>query len=358
MHQEASVATTRVHRVPSMQAYVLVRPGELELCELPLPVPNPDEIVVRVRAALTCGTDVKALLRGHPKFPMPTRFGHEFCGEVAAAGSRVRRFREGDAIMAVPTAPCGTCYFCDRQQENLCETVMETMVLGAYAEYIKLPARIVNVNAYPKPPALPDAVGALLEPLACVLHGLESVPLRPDDSVVLIGAGAISLLHLLVLRAMGIERIIVLGRRPKRAQHAKRLGADAVVIGGLPAGRDEVLAYTRDRGADVVIECTGQMEVWEAAPSLARRGGHVVLFGGCPAGTQARFDTQRLHYDQLRIVSPFHFTPRAVRRAYELLTSEVFEGEALISGLFPLKELSHALSEHQRGDGIKFAVVP
>ncbi|MFI5365584.1 MAG: zinc-binding dehydrogenase [Candidatus Binatia bacterium] len=358
MPQQASVVSTRPPGGAAMQVHVLLRPGEISFCDLPRPVAGPGEIVVRVRAALTCGTDVKAFLRGHPKFPMPTPFGHEFAGEVADVGAHVQGFRAGDAIMAVPTAPCGTCYYCVRQQENLCETVMETMVLGAYAEYLKLPARIVNVNVYRKPAALPFDVAALLEPLSCVMHGLESIALRPDDSVVLVGAGAISLLHLLVLRAMGLQRILVLGRRPSRAAHASRLGADAVFCGDLSAGRAHVLDYTSGRGADVVIECTGQVEVWEAAPSLARRGGQVVLFGGCPPGTQVRIDSQRFHYEQLRIVSPFHFTPRAVRRAFEMLTSGGFDGQALISGVYPLKDLSHALAEHQRGDGIKFAVVP
>lgn len=341
-----------------MQAHVLVRPGELSLCEIPRPAPGPEDVVVRIRAALTCGTDVKAFLRGHPKFPMPTPFGHEFAGEIEAVGSRVRGFREGDPIMAVPTAPCGHCYYCHRQQENLCETVMETMVLGAYAEYIKLPGRIVNINLYRKPDGLPFPVAALLEPLACVLHGLEFVSLRPDDTVILIGAGAISLLHLRVLRALGVERVAVLGRRPKRAHHAESLGADKVFVGGLPSAREQVLDYTNGRGADVVIECTGQPEVWETVPGLARRGGQIVLFGGCPAGTLVRFDTQRLHYEQLRIISPFHFTPRAVRRAFEMLSADAFGAQALISGVFPLRSVAQALTEHQAGDGIKFAVVP
>lgn len=358
MQQRVSVLPALSDHATSMQAHILVRPGEIALRELPRPVAGPQDIVVRVRAALTCGTDVKAFRRGHPKFPMPTVFGHEFSGDIAEVGSQVRGFREGDDIMAVYTAPCGQCYYCKRQQENLCDTVMETKVLGAYAEYIKLPAHIVSVNVYQKPRALPFAVAALLEPLACVLHGLESVPVRRDDTVVLIGAGAISLLHLLALRARGVTRIAVLGRRPNRARHARQLGADAVFVGGLPAAHDEVLAYTQGRGADVVIECTGQVEVWEAAPALARRGGYVVLFGGCPPGTQVRFDTQRLHYDELRVVSTFHFTPRAVRGAYEMLGSDDFDGHALISGTYPLKDLSRALTEHQRGDGIKFAVVP
>ena len=138
-----------------MHAYMLLQPGEMVLREMPQPQAGPDEVVVRIRAALTCGTDVKAWQRGHPKFPMPTRFGHEFAGEVAQVGRHVRGVREGDAIMATPTAPCGHCYYCQRQQENLCETIMETMVLGAYAEYLTLPARIVNVNLYHKPPTLP-----------------------------------------------------------------------------------------------------------------------------------------------------------------------------------------------------------
>jgi len=270
----------------------------------------------------------------------------------------VRNFGEGDAIMAAPTGPCGQCYFCDRAQENLCETIMDTMVLGGYAEYLRLPERIVKTNVYRKPRTLSYPVAALLEPLACVLHGLESVTVQSDDTVVLIGAGAISLLHVLALRAMGLERIIVLGRRPQRAQHARRLGADRVLTDGLTAARDQVREYTHGRGADIVIECTGQVDVWEAAPGLARRGGSVVLFGGCPPETRVRIDTQRFHYDQLRIVSPFHFTPRAVRRAYELLASDTFAGESLISGMYALPDLPRALSEHQSGNGIKFAVVP
>jgi len=341
-----------------MQAYVLVKPGELALRKLPQPLPGADEVVVRIRAALTCGTDVKAFVRGHPKFPMPTPFGHEFSGEIAAVGRHVRSVREGDAIMATPTAPCGGCYYCLRKQENLCETIMETMVLGAYAQYIKLPGRIVRVNLFRKPAALSFPTAALLEPLACVLHGLEHVPLRSDDRVVLIGAGAVSLLHMLALRAMGIRQIAVLGRRAQRAEHAARLGADALFTGGIAESAERVLAYTKGRGADVVIECTGQVAVWEAAPALARRGGTVVLFGGCPPDTQVRLDTQRLHYDQLRVISPFHFTPRAVRKAYAMLASDAFDGAALISGTYALEDMPDALRAHQNGEGIKFAVIP
>jgi L-iditol 2-dehydrogenase len=343
---------------PTMRGHVLVRPGQLELRDLPRPRPDPGGVIVRVCAALTCGTDLKAYLRGHPKFPMPTLFGHEFAGEICELGSGVRGLREGDAVMAAPTAPCGACFHCVRQQENLCDQVMATMVHGAYAEYIKLPAAVVDTNLFAKPHALPFAEAALLEPLACVLHGLSRCALRADDTVVLVGAGAIGLLHLLVLRARGVERVVVIARNPSRAALARTLGASETLAVDVRDAALPVRELTGGRGADLVIECTGQVPVWEAAPQLARRGGQVILFGGCAAGTEARFDTGRLHYDQVEISSPFHFTPRDVRAAYELLGGDRFNGASLIGGSYPLERLSEALARHRSGEGPKFAIVP
>jgi L-iditol 2-dehydrogenase len=354
----SSLADQRLADPQLMRGHVLVRPGTLELRDLPRPRPDPDGVVVRVRTALTCGTDLKAYLRGHPKFPMPTPFGHEFAGELAEVGAEVRGLHEGDAVMAAPTAPCGDCYYCQREQENLCEQVMDTMVLGAYAEYVKLPGSVVRTNLYCKPRGLAFAEAALLEPLACVLHGLAPLRLHPDDTVLLVGAGAIALLHLLVLRARGMQRVAMVARNPARAAQARALGAATVIATGAEDARAPVLELTGGRGADVVIECTGQVSVWELAPHLARRGGHVVLFGGCPPGTAVRFDTHRLHYDQVSVTSPFHFTPRDVRASYELLSSGEFGGQALVADEYPLERLGEALERQRRGEGAKFAIVP
>lgn len=341
----------------TMRGHVLVRPGHIELRELPLPRAGADGVVIRVRAALTCGTDVKTFVRGHPIFPTPTLFGHEFAGDVVEVGPQVRGIREGEAVMAAPTAPCGTCYYCTREQENLCAQVTEEFVVGAFAEYVRLPAPVVRTNLFRKPAALPYVEAALLEPLACVLHGLSHVRLRPDDTVVLVGAGPIALLHLLVLRTRGIGRVVVVARTPGRAVQARALGAE-VVPTAVAAAREPILALTEGRGADLVIECTGEPTVWEAAPGLARRGGQVELFGGCPVGTGVRFDTARLHYDQVAITSPFHFTPRDVRAAYDLLASGTFGGEVLVSDVLPLERLEEALARHRSGQGAKYAILP
>ncbi len=341
----------------TMRAHVLVRPGVLELRELPMPRPNEDGIVIRVHTALTCGTDLKTYLRGHPKFPMPMRFGHEMAGDVVEVGGEVTGVRAGDAIMVAPTAPCGKCYLCQHEQENLCPQVMPNMVHGAYSEYLELPGPVVSTNVYAKPADLAYRDAALLEPLACVVHGLSLLSLRPDDDVVLIGGGAITLLHLLALRARGCESITVVARNARRAEDARKAGAEVIVCDALDAA-EQVRERTVGRGADVVFECTGQLEVWQAAPGLARVGGQVCLFGGCTDGSIARFETSRLHYDQVRLVSPFHFTPRDVRDSFELLASGAVTGDCLIAGQHALDELPQALQALRDGGGPKYAIVP
>ena len=341
-----------------MQAVLLLGPRQLSHQDLPIPAPGSEEVVLKVAAALTCGTDLKAFLRGHPKWPMPTRFGHEYSGTVAARGSYVTTVREGDEVMLVPTGPCGSCFYCQRQQENLCTSLMETYVLGGYGEYLTVPARVIRTNLFAKPAALPFVEAALLEPLSCVMFGLEQTVLRPDDTAIVIGAGAIGLLHLLALRALGMERVYVIARNPQRAAAAQMLGACGIIARSAEEAREEVLAVTARRGADVVIECTAQPQVWEAALFLARPGGQVVLFGGCPSGTAVAFDTYRLHYDQVRILSPFHFTPKAVRRAYELLVSGKIPASKLISGTYALAQLPYAFELLQQGEGIKYAIIP
>jgi L-iditol 2-dehydrogenase len=341
-----------------MRANLLIKPGQIELREIETPSPNSGEVVVKVRVALTCGTDLKTFLRGHPKFPLPALFGHEFSGEVSSVGRGVHKFREGDQVMSVPSGPCGHCYFCLRGQENICDAAMSNYALGAYAEYIKVPAQVVSQNMFEKPPSLSFQEAALLEPLACVIHGLSLLKLREDDTVVVIGSGAIGLLHLLALRAFGLQKIIMLGRRSYRLQLAKELGAYRVIDTREGITKEMVYDLTQGRGADIVVECTGNPSVWESAVNMVRRGGEVVLFGGCKQGTTVTFDTHRLHYDQVTIRSPFHLTRKAAREAYNLLAERRLTGNCLITDSYPLDRLSEVFSLLQRGDCIKYAVIP
>jgi L-iditol 2-dehydrogenase len=316
--------------------------------------------LVRVRAALTCGTDLKAYRRGHPKMPCPTPFGHEFAGEVAAVGRDVASFRVGDEVMSANTGPCGRCFFCVRDEENLCETLTGEMILGAYAEYVLVPQRVARVNVYRKPEGLPFDQAALLEPLSSVCFGLSHLPataLRDDATVVVVGAGPVALLWLLALKAAGTGRVIVAGRRAAKLAAAQALGADDVVAEGRDL-TEHVLAQTDGRGADAVVECTGMPEVWQKAPSYARRGGTVILFGGCPPGTTVTLDTYRMHYDGVRVASPFHFRPRDVAESFRLLGRRDLGWEKLITSRAGLDDVPAVFERLGDGREIKCAIMP
>ncbi|HEY8370448.1 MAG TPA: alcohol dehydrogenase catalytic domain-containing protein [Thermodesulfobacteriota bacterium] len=341
-----------------MRVARLLAPGRIVVEEAPDPTPGPGEVVLAVRAALTCGTDLKAFRRGHPKMPMPTPFGHEYAGVVVRVGRGVTAFREGDAVMGVHTAPCGACRLCQRGQENLCPDVMGRLMLGAYADRLRVPAHIVARHLFPKPEALPFEEAAALEPLACVAHSVGMLGVRPDDVVLVIGAGGFGLLHVAALRAIGVERLLVSGRRAARLEIARALGAWQV----FDADRDDVDAAVRDategRGPDVVIECTGVAAGWAEAIARVRPGGTVCCFGGLPSGVPFPLDAGRLHYDELRLLSPFHFTPRDVAAARGWLSAGRVPVRPLLTAEVPLEEIAAAFEAMGRGEGIKYVVRP
>jgi L-iditol 2-dehydrogenase len=235
---------------------------------------------------------------------------------------------------------------------------METKILGAYAEYVALPPHIVARNAFRKPENVSYEAGAFLEPLACVVHALRQVPLTHDSSLVVIGDGGFGILHALVARAFGVAAPILVGRRAVRLELARRLGIARTIDARESDPAAAIAALTGGRGADVLIESTGTKAVWEAAPALVRRGGVVSLFGGLPGGTPVTFDSTRLHYDEVRLLSPFHFTPRAVREAFDLLARGAIDVEPLISERFALERVGAAFASLAAGDGLKYAIVP
>jgi L-iditol 2-dehydrogenase len=351
-------AAPRVCATGRARQAVLFAPGDLRLCEFAPPRPGPGELLLQIKCALSCGTDLKTYRRGHPMWHLPTPFGHEFAGVVVEAGEGVTRFKAGDAVMAAPTAPCGTCFHCRRGQENLCPQAMDKMVMGAYADFLLLPAHVVARNTFAKPPSISFAEAALLEPLSCVVHAHALARPEPHETVLIIGAGAFGLLHMLALRAAGVRAIAVAGRGSARLEWARQLGADHIIDASAPDAAAEAARLNEGYGPDLVIECTGQVGGWRDALDRVRRGGRVVFFGGCPAGTALELDTRRMHYDNLTLISPFHFRPRDVRRAWELLAAGSLGADRIINAERPLTELAAVFALLERGEVLKCAVVP
>jgi L-iditol 2-dehydrogenase len=311
--------------------------------------------LLRVRAALTCGTDLKTYRRGHPKVPFGP-FGHECAGDVVAVGRGVH-VHEGDAVIPAPTAPCGSCAPCRQGRENLCERQFEGVVLGAYADYLLISAKVAGRYLLPKPEALSYIEAAFVEPLACVIHAWDRLRPRPADQVAVVGLGAIGLLHVMMAKAVGAQ-VVAVGRRQERLQLAEQLGADAVVDTEHDGIADRILGHTEGTGPDVVIECTGSPEMWVEAPRWAAPGGRVVLFAGLAAGTQVAFDAARLHYDEVDIINTFHYRSRDIADAHHLLAAGAINVRPLITGVKELTSIVDVFSSLDHGHGVKYAILP
>lgn len=333
-------------------------PGEIHLEERPTPLPADGELLVRISVALTCGTDLKLVQRGHPKIRFPAPLGHEWAGRVAAVGPGVRGFAEGTRIAALPTAPCGDCAYCVRRLENLCVHLFEVTAFGAFADYLLLPRHIVARNAFEIPDAVPDEAAAFLEPLACVVHGASLLRLGGGRTIVLLGDGPIALLFLQVARLSGADRIVLVGRHEARLIAARALGAEHVVDASRGSTETRVREWTDGLGGDTVVECVGRPQAWAQAVSLARRGGEVLFFGGCERGAEIRLDTERVHYDELTLRGGFHYTPASARRAFELIGERALHLDPLISGEVGLEALPEAFERVRRREAVKMAVRP
>ena len=315
-----------------MKALIFHGPGDLRLEDVPRPEPvAAGDVLVQVEVALTDGTDLKAFRRGHPVLlgPPPSPFGHEFCGVDVATGRRV---------VAANSAPCGACDACRRGQETLCANLLP-LLNGSYAELILVPAHIAGTNLLAVPPGLPAAVAAMVEPLACCLHGVDVAGVQPGDTVAVIGLGPIGLMLCACVADAGGWPIGV-GSRPERQALAPLFGAETGT--GV--------------GADVVIEAAGTAEAWHHALEVVRPGGTVLAFGGLPREARIQVDAYRIHYEEVTLKGAFHHTPRHVRAALAFLGSGAYPFERLLTHQLGLEGVAALLADPPR-DYLKAAVV-
>ncbi len=343
-----------------MKAIQFYAPEDIRYEEVPIQEPQKGEVLVKIMAALTCGTDVKTFRRGHPVLikSVPSGFGHEFSGVVAKLGEGVTNFKVGDRVVAVNSAPCGECFFCKKGQYNLCENLQ--FLNGAYAEYITIPARIVKKNMIKLPDDLSFEEAAFTEPLANVVHGAERTDIKAGQSVGIIGIGPIGLMFAKYAKLKG-ARVIVGGRNELKLRLAKEFAdVDEVVDLKNTENIEEVFKNFSDegRGLDVAIECVGLPEIWEQTFSLVRAGGTVHFFGGCKKGSEIKLSTTKMHYGDIKILSVFHHTPEYVRKALDLIATHQMDVKKLITEEISLDKLPYAMQQHIKGKAIKFLVKP
>jgi len=342
-----------------MMAAVLYGKEHLQVEPVAVPAIDRGDILVRVKVALTCGTDVKVFRRGyHARMIVPPAvFGHELAGDVVAVGDGVTRFSMGDRVVAANSAPCDTCYFCRRGLENLCEDLLFNN--GAYAEYIRIPARIVESNTYRIPEHIGYQDAALAEPLACVVRGFEETDPREGDTIAIIGLGPIGLMFAKLAKLYGC-RVIAVGRRQTQLDRAGALGADELIVAR--EGSDPVKTIrdlTHGRGVDIAIEAVGQPQTWEWAVNMVRRGGTVNFFGGCPNESTVNLDTALLHYSEITCKASFHHTPAYVQKALDLVYAGHITASFFVNSEEPLANLLEVMRHLMSHNGhLKTAIIP
>jgi L-iditol 2-dehydrogenase len=340
----------------TMRAVMFLGPGRLETREVPIPEIKDDEILVKIRAATTCGTDLKTYNRGYHLLKPPCRFGHEFAGDVAAVGRNVDQFKPGMRVVAHNSAPCHVCFYCKNDQQNLCENPVFNF--GSYAEYITVPAPIVRLNTYEIPDHISYPQMSIMEPFATVVHGQRIIHIRPGEHVAIIGTGPIGLLHLQMALKSGASGVIAVDLSEKRLSFAKQLGATVTVNSADQNPVEAIKELTSGRGVDVSIESAGKQGAWLTAAQVVRKGGRVLWFGGMQKDVTIELDAYSIHYGELTLHGVFHATPLDVLRAYELITSGVIDTRVLISGELPLEKVEEGLKMMEKGEAVKMVIRP
>jgi L-iditol 2-dehydrogenase len=342
-----------------MMAAVLYGKEHLQVEPVAVPTIDRGDILVRVKVALTCGTDVKVFSRGyHARMIVPPAvFGHELAGDVVAVGEDVAKFSIGQRVVAANSAPCEQCFFCRRGLQNLCEDLLFNN--GAYAEYIRIPARIVERNTYLIPGHVGYSDAALVEPLACVVRGFEETAPKEGDTIAIIGLGSIGLMFAKLAKLYGC-RVIAVGRRKSQLDRAAALGVDELIaVEGDTSPVATIRGLTHGRGVDIALEAVGKPQTWQWAVDMARRGGTVNFFGGCPNDSKVSLDTALLHYSEITCKASFHHTPAYIQKALDLVCAGHISASFFVNREEPLTNLLEVMRHLMSHNGhLKTAIVP
>ena len=312
-----------------MKSVVIQRPNEISLANMDFPEPGPGQLMIQVMASGICGTDLH-IYRGEYMGKYPVIPGHEFSGVVTSVGSQVTRFQAGDRVAIEPNIACDNCVHCLNNRQNFCVNwqAIGVTLPGGMEEYVLVPEKAAFSIG-----DLPFEHGAFMEPLSCVVHGIERTNIDMADHVAILGAGPIGCLMLQMARLQGAAHITVMESNPGRADLALQLGADRV----LHNMDDMQTDYY-----DVVIDATGAIPVMNRTIDFVRKGGTVLLFGVPPSGRTLEFEGFKIFQKGLKILSSF----TSVRNSFQavgLLQSGQIQVGSLISHHLPLEDMPHAL---------------
>jgi Threonine dehydrogenase and related Zn-dependent dehydrogenases len=340
-----------------MKAALLKGVRNIEVTDIDVPEPKPDEILIKILYSLTCGTDLKAYERGHPYIKYPVVLGHEYVGEIVKKGRDVKNFEIGEIVTGANSAPCFNCFYCNKAQYNLCENIEDVLIgfklNGCFSEYMIVPGRIVKVNLF-KVEEKDFKKYAMLEPLACVIHAVNILHIQENENVLIIGSGPMGILLSQVCKNI-TNQVFLLGKHMARIKIAERLGIKTINIE--ENYEEEVKRITSDYGFDVVIEAVGTLDAWNLAFKLVRKGGKLMYFGGLKRGLEINLDAYKIHYGEIKIFGSFHHDPNSVKEAYNIIKQNKIQIQSLITEEMKLPDIEKALLSMAEGKNMKVGIV-
>jgi L-iditol 2-dehydrogenase len=327
------------------------------------PVIGPDDYLVKVKAAAICGSDLRTYLHGHGKITPPVVLGHEFAGEVVEVGEKIKGVSVGDRVSVHPGIPCGHCYYCDRGLQNLCEDRKNLGIHypGAFAEYIKIPGKTLEVGTCVKlPDDVPYEIAALGDPVVSAMNGEEVIDARLGDEILILGSGPIGILHSMIAKAKGASKTILANRSGGRLQMAKERGAADYYFNLSEDGdlKEFVKSVTTNhRGPNKVVVANTSISSARQAVEVVAKGGTVLLFAGFPKDEpQLDIDGNLIHYNQLTVTASFGSTPRQFHLAQQLLFDKKIDGSALITHRLPLERINEGFELMQKSEALKVII--
>jgi len=318
-----------------------------------------DELLLKVKAASICGTDLKIKEFGHFKNPddKPIILGHEFSGEIIETGKKIKNFSKGMRVSIAPNIGCGHCRECISGFTNLCENyeAFGINIDGAFAEFVRVPSRYISQgNIFKLPRNMTFEEGALTEPLAAAFNGIESAHINLSDIVLIVGAGPMGILNLMLAKLKGAQKVIVSEIIPERIKIAKKFGADFVINPEKQDLKDLLMKLSHNRGPDVIITAVSSVKAQEESLDIIARCGRIVFFGGLPKGVETiNFKSNIVHYKQVIVTGTTGSSVVQYSKSLELAASKKIDLKKIISKKFKLSDAEKAFLEARTPENLK-----